>query len=1117
MGLNTKQKEAVEYLAGPLLVLAGPGTGKTQLLSEKVAYILKNTDTNAENILCLTFTETGAANMRERLKGIIGKDALKVNIGTYHAFGSEILMQYKNYAEDYDRKIDTAIDEVAQYKIVKQIQDALSGRDILKGDSVKDIISVISEAKKAGLSALDLQQIAEQNIEDSKVLSEAIAPLLDNVVPSNFRTSYDEAYAPIYEILRGHADGASVYPVWDRRLGRAPRSVSQTGLQMPPVERIISILARDLKEAIAEAESEQKIKPLSAWKDKYFEKDAKGNYRLSDRVANKKLLSLANMMAQYEAYLRENGLYDFNDMIEEAVRVLREDVGFRMTLQERYQFIMLDEFQDTNPSQFAIVKELTNYENPMIMAVGDDDQAIYEFQGALSSNLTDFQEHYAAHVIPLVENYRSTQEILDFAHEIIRQAPDRFADKELFAHKESPKKSQIHRYEFLAADAEYGFVADEISRLVKSGVKQSEIAVISYKTKYFEPLLPYLKSHEEIKIAYEKRDNLFEDEKIHEILTLARFVFELANEKRPTVQIMEILSYPFFGLPILEVVKLVGRARADRKAVFEYLIESENPALREVAEFLSNLVAKSFTEPLEVMLDYMIGAAPLGNYRSPFLTYYTGVGDNSSAYHSSEKKTNSRAYETFRFYENLAALRGKLAKHFGDKLLKLSDLIEMVDDYEAADMAMNAVSPYRDADDAVQILTAHKAKGLEFEYVFIISADHTAWGKGKGNNNLLALPKNLMQIRHTGTTDGEKLRILYVALTRAKSTLYITNSLHDFNGKSPERLEYFDERVEKTEDGEVVVSPFLPERQVKTMYATLAPEVKADNLKNWLTSYIVESPDMRAIYVERMANWRMSASALTSFIDVVYAGPEAFFKSYVLRAPREAETEALAFGDLTHKAFEAVTNQGISDEQAVELFLKELEKKEVPSDVRQKIREKGPADLSVALAAFGDILRVGMAEVDLGVEKLVIDGVPVTGKIDHMIIDEDKKTIEIYDFKTGGFHKEKWRAHATLYKYMLQLGFYKLLLNNSKKYAKYKVERAHILFVTPDSDGEVYDKVYEYNEDDEKELLDLMRSVYRLVTSLEFLDDSEIMVSPSTARGLKDIREFVTLLLAKNS
>ncbi|MBP5204939.1 UvrD-helicase domain-containing protein, partial [Candidatus Saccharibacteria bacterium] len=95
MQLNKAQKRAVEYLDGPLLVLAGPGTGKTQLLSQKVAYVLKNTDTNPENILCMTFTDSGAGNMRERLKSIIGQDAARVNIGTYHAFGADILAQYK--------------------------------------------------------------------------------------------------------------------------------------------------------------------------------------------------------------------------------------------------------------------------------------------------------------------------------------------------------------------------------------------------------------------------------------------------------------------------------------------------------------------------------------------------------------------------------------------------------------------------------------------------------------------------------------------------------------------------------------------------------------------------------------------------------------------------------------------------------------------------------------------------------------------------------------------------------------------------------------------------------------------------------------------------------------
>jgi DNA helicase-2/ATP-dependent DNA helicase PcrA len=206
MKLNDRQKEAVEYLDGPLLVLAGPGTGKTQLLSEKVAYILRETDTNPENILCMTFTESGAMNMRERLKSIVGKDGLKVNIGTYHAFGTEILAQYKNYAVDYDRRLASPIDEVRQYKIVKEIRDGLPAKDMLRGDNVKDIISVISSAKSAGLSASDLKTVAEQNIEDAEVLSKAISPLLEEIVPRNFEASYKNAYEPIYNILSNYIE-----------------------------------------------------------------------------------------------------------------------------------------------------------------------------------------------------------------------------------------------------------------------------------------------------------------------------------------------------------------------------------------------------------------------------------------------------------------------------------------------------------------------------------------------------------------------------------------------------------------------------------------------------------------------------------------------------------------------------------------------------------------------------------------------------------------------------------------------------------------------------------------------------------------------------------------------
>lgn len=1067
MELNAEQKAAVEYLSGPLLVLAGPGTGKTQLLSEKVAYILSHTDTGPENILCLTFTETGAANMRERLKSIIGMDALKVTIGTYHAFGTEILTLYKNYATDYNRRLDAPIDEIMQYKIVAGIQNTLDGNDILRGDNVRDIISVISEAKSAGLTAADLKMIAKMNIEDSLVLSSAISPLLLNVVPRAYEASLNNAYLPIYNILSKYKETKPIiYNIY----------------------RSIVILTRELEAALEAAEVAQKITPLSKWRDSYFEKDEKGEYRLKDRVANLKLKSIAEVMEKYEEYLDENGLFDFDDMIEEAGKALREDDGFRMTLQERYQFIMLDEFQDTNPSQFAIVKALTDYENPMIMAVGDDDQAIYEFQGALSTNLTDFRDHYKAHVITLVDNYRSTGEILDFSRKIINQAPDRFMDKELKSHKDFAGDSEIHRLEFLSSDAEYGFVAEKIAELVRSGVPQKEIAVISYKLKYFEPLLGFLKAYPEIKIAYDKRDNLFEDAKMKLVFNLSRLINEIINGQRPSVSMVEILSAPCFKIPRMEILKLTLQAKDARKSVLDLVLESEVPEVKAVADLISELVARGATESVTGFLDFLV--------------------------EHTAKPEVLESYEAFSFYENYAALVGRLKKHFGDKTIYLSDLISLLDDFETAGMPMNVTSPYRDALDAVQVLSAHKAKGLEFEYVFIISADHTAWGKGKGNNNLLSLPKNLVQIRHTGMTDSERLRVLYVALTRAKRYLYITNSLTDFNGKSPERLEYLQEYVDAEKK---LRSPLTPAGLVSCEYGPMPITKMTRNLQDWLLPYLDLSPDMREIYRERVLKLRMSASTLTSFIDIRYDGPQAFFKKHLLGVPAGPDTEQMVFGNLMHATFQKVTDEGVDISAAIEFYLSELEKAELPVESLRKLRERGPVCIEKSLTEFDEIIRSGRAEVNFATEKLVVHGVPVTGKIDHILLDTVSKTIEVFDYKTSTYHKEGWKSHAKLQEYMLQLLFYKLLLNNSREYRGYRVTRGHILFVTPDKDGEVHDKIYEYDTKDEAEFLELLNAVYKLIMSLKFMDDVEIFLAADEKYTLADIRKFIKLLLAKSA
>ena len=371
MKLNDEQLAAVEYLEGPLLVLAGPGTGKTQLLSAKVAYILEKTDASPSNILCLTFTEAGAENMRDRLKTMIGNAADDVTISTYHAFGRNILERYQNYAEHPERELNTPIDETMQYRIVLDILKKLPAMDILKKTDPKDIIATISQAKAARLTPNDLIKIAKQNVEDSNAIAAEIIEPLSALIPRmRYAAAREQVYLPIAEIL---AKYTSEQPI--------------TGT----IERSANVMLRSLNKAFEECEAMEKpsVKKLSDWKNAHIERTSDGKYRLKDHIANKKLQSLANIMAEYEAILESKSLFDFNDMIEQSIKYLKEDDGFRLSQSEIFQYILLDEFQDTNTSQFDIIKLLTDYENPIIMAVGDDDQAIYAL---LSANASKFLE-----------------------------------------------------------------------------------------------------------------------------------------------------------------------------------------------------------------------------------------------------------------------------------------------------------------------------------------------------------------------------------------------------------------------------------------------------------------------------------------------------------------------------------------------------------------------------------------------------------------------------------------------------------------------------------------------------------------------------------------------------
>ena len=487
--------------------------------------------------------------------------------------------------------------------------------------------------------------------------------------------------------------------------------------------------------------------------------------------------------------------------------------------------------------------------------------------------------------------------------------------------------------------------------------------------------------------------------------------------------------------------------------------------------------------------------------------------------------TSENDYATFDLYDKLNVLKSHLTNYAASDRPTtnaasdqptLEHLVNFHRDYELAGLQLVSTSPYAESKSSVHLLSAHKSKGLEFSHVFIISTDNRSWGKSKGNNSFFTLPKNLIQIRHTGITDDERLRVFFVAVTRAKKTLIMTNSRRDYFGKTPARLDYLAEY----EEGDAIISPYLPVNNLVTQHPE-APEdlaTTAENLKTlWLGNYLAPTPDLKPILEKRLATYRLTASDLIRFIDIVYAGPLAFYESTLLRAPADPLTYELAYGNLIHATFEKVTSENLSDEDAVKFFLEAAEREPLEANQIADLKEQGKIALEASLKAFGTILRKGRAEVDLGPEHPMLDKIPLTGRLDHIVIDDKNKTLEVYDFKTGNYRSDAWNSHPTLYKYRLQLGFYKLLLDLSVSYAHYKVKKAHILYVTPDAtDHLVHDKTYEYNAKDEQELKALIKTVYHEIIELNFLTDPALRLEPDSTRTFRDLKEFVKLLLSRD-
>lgn len=422
--LNQNQLKAVETIDGPVLVIAGPGSGKTQILTTRIAHILAKTDALPEEILCVTFTDSAAINMRKRLRTIIGDDARKVNILTFHALGNEIMQRYSEYF--YEGVTYSAGDQISQLEALQNVLTQLDYSNSLRSYSQRhgwvwaaDINSRIGDLKHGGLTPAKFKLLIDQNCEDINRISHHFETLFSQKITNR------------------------IIPEWSVFV-ELVSSMSTT----PPLygyESWISVFQQSVKEADLDFQRVGKTTPITAFKNAWGKKDSRNRCILNDVLIMSRQYELAEIYHLYHETMMQKKVYDFDDMLLNTVETVESNDELRFNLQERFQYIMIDEFQDTNGVQMSLIHNLLHMElsegRPNIFAVGDDDQSVYKFQRASLENMKQFVESFRdVALIPLEINYRSTQDILDVATEVIQHSVSRLntvvnIEKRLISHK----------------------------------------------------------------------------------------------------------------------------------------------------------------------------------------------------------------------------------------------------------------------------------------------------------------------------------------------------------------------------------------------------------------------------------------------------------------------------------------------------------------------------------------------------------------------------------------------------------------------------------------------------------------------------------------------------------
>jgi DNA helicase-2/ATP-dependent DNA helicase PcrA len=1096
--LNEQQKAAVDTIDGPLMVVAGPGTGKTQLLSLRVANIIRQTDISPSNVLCLTFTDNAARNMRERLQTIIGQPAYHVAIHTFHSFGNEIINQFPDFF--IENKLRQQIDELGQYELLQEIFQDLPHSNPLSvkiGDEfvhLKDTLAIIGWLKQNALLPHDLHAILGANHKFMETLAEDLAETFADIPSPKYMTKY-------IKLLK--------------KVGANIGIPHLTGFPDYAAE-----CAAELKSAIEATGSGSRFAPkITAWRNAWCLKDAHGRQVFKDAgQAYRKMHALASLYETLRERMAERGLYDFNDMIIEVVQALETNNELRFSLQERYQYVLVDEFQDTNKAQLRMLKALgdnpVNEERPNIMAVGDDDQAIFSFQGAEASNMVAFTKLFREPaLISLKENYRSTPEILGASFAVAEQITDRLTDVLQGTHKSlsavAVHKSKLLKRQLFASElAQYDWIAEEIQRLIKKGMAPESIAVIAPQHRYLERLMPYL-GNRRLPVAYERRENILESPVIIQLLSMGKLVTAIAENRHHEIDelISQVLSYEFWGIPPEVLTEISLECYNRHKHWLAVLSKHKNKQVQSVTAWFNELAKRAKTEPLEYMLDQILGSEGEGidsqyddlllsgrrkaGFKSPMRGFYF----NNEHY---EQATD--AYLTL--LGQLSTLRQRLRRWKPNQALYIADLVEFARLHQLARLKIVDTNPHTQTTKAVQVMTAYKAKGLEFDAVFVINAQDEVWGTTARKRSLsISLPNNL-PIAPASDGDNDRLRLLFVSLTRARHSLYITGYTHNLDNKLSPGLGYLGEEDSLTH----------PAFKPQIIANSTSSEAERILHTDWAYRFRHVIADKPTLFEPVLKQYKLSVTHLNNFIDVVDGGPKHFLMHNLLRFP-EAPTPSAAYGNAVHQTLQqahALLRKSGKLPQILELqdyFADALARQHLRSSDHKKLDKRGRENLALYLKKRGkDISSADLVERGFNNDGVVVDGAELSGNIDklHFL---NPGQVSVVDYKTGK-PALSWKGkdefeRVKLHKYRHQLLFYKLLVEGSASFrGKLTAVRGELEFIEPVNQGGLVDNLeLSFDREEIAEFTKLIKAVWQHVMKLDFPDIDKY---PKSFKGMLD-------------